>query len=130
MSRTIGTHFAILDVLGSKRDCADFERRVKHGKEEIHVHLMGVIDAAWSDFDGTSQEFSIDVKRAVEGDGTITAGDMHYDKEDSTKLRQYMIQLRDAALSNGNVEGALKLGHVVAWMAAMIEEHYGDPPTE
>jgi hypothetical protein len=54
----------------------------------------------------------------------LKAAEMDYSKQDSEALRQEMIELRNAALEQGDLEWSVKLSHTVAWMAVAIEEIY------
>lgn len=49
---------------------------------------------------------------------------MDYGREESMNLRGTIIQLRDTALTNGCMEWAVVLSHVIAWMAVVIDEKW------
>jgi hypothetical protein len=56
----------------------------------------------------------------------LIVGDIEYNKEESLALREEIIVLRDEALKQAEFEWAVKLSHVVAWMAIIIEERFND----
>jgi hypothetical protein len=58
----------------------------------------------------------------------MRAGEHNYSKADSEALRETVIKLRDEALLQNDFEWAVKLSHVVAWMASAIEIVY--PPSD
>ena len=45
-----------------------------------------------------------------------------YDRKASLDLRNAVVELRDEVLTRGDFEWAVKLSHVVAWMAVAIEK--------
>ncbi len=54
----------------------------------------------------------------------IKVAEMDYDKKESLELRTEMIVLRDEALHQGDFNWSVKLSHVIAWMAVVIEERW------
>jgi hypothetical protein len=60
---------------------------------------------------------------------TIGFGDTEIDKEGAEELREEMIELRDEALAQGDMNWAVRLSHVVAFMANAITEIWPDSKT-
>lgn len=52
----------------------------------------------------------------------LSVAEFPYDRQASLDLRNAIIELRDEALKQGDFEWAVKLSHVVAWMAVAIEK--------
>lgn len=50
--------------------------------------------------------------------------EIDYNRESSLELRELIIQLRNSALDSGNMEWAVQLSHVIAWMAVVIDERW------
>jgi hypothetical protein len=55
---------------------------------------------------------------------TYRIAEMDYDLKSSNDLRDKMIELRDAALKQGNMEWAVTLSHVIAFMMVAIDEMF------
>lgn len=53
---------------------------------------------------------------------TFEMDDMIYDRESVGELRENLIQLRDSALSSGNMEWAVMLSHTIVVMSRVVEE--------
>lgn len=54
----------------------------------------------------------------------IVAGGCDYDREASLALRAELIELRDEALRQNDFEWSVKLSHVIAWMAVIIDKEW------
>jgi hypothetical protein len=60
---------------------------------------------------------------------TIGFGDTEIDKEGAEELREEMIELRDEALAQGDMNWSVRLSHVVAFMANAIAVVWREAPT-
>lgn len=54
----------------------------------------------------------------------IQAAEMDYDRQASLDLREEIIAIRDKALAENNWDSTVRLSHVIAWMAVMIDREW------
>jgi hypothetical protein len=60
---------------------------------------------------------------------TIGTGETEIDKDGAEELREDLIQLRDEALAQGDMDWSVRLSHVVAFMANAIAIVWREAPT-